>query len=165
MTLRISPHATDVFAYRTVVLGLFKLSIKARHEIRVFEGRSVNAGQWGHYMAFKHRISFATYLAANFGCVRFRITPDIISKLLRAATWSRCAVQFESEQTPLSETGRQFRPAVLHRIQFETCVFVSVSYFTQRLMTDTKTEQSNGRCFGLTWKKIVSRRCQKFTKH
>ena len=46
------------------------------------EARPVNAG---HYMAFKHCISFATYLAANFGCNRFRITPDIVSKLLRAA--------------------------------------------------------------------------------
>ena len=45
------------------------------------EARPVNAG----YMAFKHSISFATNLAANFGCNRFRITPDIVSKLLRAA--------------------------------------------------------------------------------
>ena len=57
-------------------------------------------------MAFKHCISFATYLAANFGCNRFRITPDIVSKLLRAAIWSRCAVRFESEQTPFPRTGR-----------------------------------------------------------
>ena len=46
------------------------------------EARPVNAG---HYMAFKHRISFAIDFAANFGCYRFRITPDIVSKLLRAA--------------------------------------------------------------------------------
>ena len=46
----------------------------------------------GHYsdMAFKHHISFATNLAANFGCIRLRIMPDIISKLLRAAILSRC---------------------------------------------------------------------------
>ena len=31
------------------------------------------------------RISFATNLAANFGCYRFRIMPDIVSKLLRSA--------------------------------------------------------------------------------
>ena len=37
------------------------------------------------YMACKHRISFATNLAANFGCDQFRIMPDIVSKLLRAA--------------------------------------------------------------------------------
>ena len=46
------------------------------------EARPVKAG---HYMAFKHRISFATDLAANFGCIPFRIMPDIVSKLLRAA--------------------------------------------------------------------------------
>ena len=32
----------------------------------------------GHYMAFKHLVSFATNLAANFGCNLFRITPDIV---------------------------------------------------------------------------------------
>ena len=31
-------------------------------------------------MAFKHRISFATVLAANFGCDQFRIVPDFVSK-------------------------------------------------------------------------------------
>ena len=30
------------------------------------------------YMAFKHCISFATDLAANFGCNQFRIMPDIV---------------------------------------------------------------------------------------
>ena len=38
----------------------------------------------GHYMSFKHHISFATNLAANFGCYRLRIIPDIVSKHLRA---------------------------------------------------------------------------------
>ena len=33
-------------------------------------------------MAFKYPISFATSLAANFGCNWFRIMPDIFSKLL-----------------------------------------------------------------------------------
>ena len=33
----------------------------------------------------QNRISVATDLAANFGCYQFRITPDIVSKLLRAA--------------------------------------------------------------------------------
>ena len=36
MAHRISPPATDFFAYRTVVVGFFKLNIKARHEIREF---------------------------------------------------------------------------------------------------------------------------------
>ena len=57
-------------------------------------------------MAFKHSISFATNLAVNLGCDRFRITPDIISKLLLAAIWSCCAVQLESEQKPFPQTGR-----------------------------------------------------------
>ena len=70
-----------------------------------------------HYMAFKHCISFATDLATNFGCYRFRITPDIISKLLRVAIWSSCAVWFKSEQTPFPLTGLQFRPTALHRIR------------------------------------------------
>ena len=36
MSHRISPPATDFFPYRTVVLGVFKLNIKARQEIREF---------------------------------------------------------------------------------------------------------------------------------
>ena len=51
-------------------------------------------------LAFEHNISFATDFAANFGYDRFRIMPDIVSKLLCAAIWSRYAVRFESEQTP-----------------------------------------------------------------
>ena len=42
----------------------------------------------GHYMAFKHHISFAINLAANFGCNWFRIMPDIFSKLLLTTIWS-----------------------------------------------------------------------------
>ena len=53
-------------------------------------------------MAFKHLISFATNLDANFGCYWFRIMPDIVSKLLRSAIWSHCAVLLESEQTPFT---------------------------------------------------------------
>ena len=44
-----------------------------------------------HYITFKLHISFATYLAADFGCNWFRIIPDIISKLLSASIWSYCA--------------------------------------------------------------------------
>ena len=65
----------------------------------------------GHYMAFKYCISVTTHLAANFGCYRFRIMPDIVSKLLRAAIWSRCPVRLDSEhwQTPFFWTGRRRR--------------------------------------------------------
>ena len=59
---------------------------KGRYAQKIFkvkiEAHPVNAG---HYMAFKHCISVVTYLAANFGSNRFRITPGIFSKLLRAA--------------------------------------------------------------------------------
>ena len=63
----------DECLQRQIAQKIFKSKIEAR---------PVNAG---HYMAFKHRISFATNLAVNLGCNRFRITPDIISKLLRTA--------------------------------------------------------------------------------
>ena len=74
-------------------------------------------------------ISFAPYLAANLGCDRFRIMPDIMSKLLCAAIWSWCVVWFESEQTPFPRTGSRLRSAALHRILFGTCCFVPMSYF------------------------------------
>ena len=74
-------------------------------------------------MAFKHSITFTTNLAANFGCNQFRITPDIVSKLLLAAIWSRCAVWFRYEQTPFPQIGCRYRPAALHRIRFGTWGF------------------------------------------
>ena len=83
----------------------------------------------GHYTAFKHCISFATNLAANFGCYWFRITPDVVSKLLCAANWSCCAVPFKCEQTPFLWTVRWFRPAAMQRIEFRTRGFVPMSYF------------------------------------
>ena len=57
----------------------------------------VNAGL---YMAFKHCISFETCLAVNFGFDRFRIVPDIVSKLLRAAICSRFAVLSNPSRRP-----------------------------------------------------------------
>ena len=102
---------------RQIALKIFKSKIEAR---------PVNAGP---YMAIKHRISFATDLAANFGFERFRIMPDTVSKLLRAAIQSCCAVRFESEQTHFSQTGRRFESAALHRIRFGTHNFVPMSYF------------------------------------
>ena len=107
-------NTADDCLQRQIAPKIFKSKIKSR---------PVNTG---HYMAF---ISFATDLTANFGCNRFRIIPDVISKLLRAAIWSRCAVWFESEQTPLSRTGHWLRSAALHRILFGTCCFVPISYF------------------------------------
>ena len=49
LTCRISPPATNIFAFRTVVLGLFKLNIEARHEIPEF----LNANLWlMHFIPF-----------------------------------------------------------------------------------------------------------------
>ena len=90
------------------------------------EARPVKAG---HCVAFKHHISLVTDLAAYFGCDRFRIMPDIVSKLLRDVIWSRCALRFESEQTLFPWTGGRFRSAALRRILFGTCDFVPISYF------------------------------------
>ena len=64
------------------------------------------------YVAFnlKHSISFATYLAANFGWDWFRVMLEIVSKVLRAAIWSGCSIRLESVQMPFSWTRHdQFR--------------------------------------------------------
>ena len=50
-------------------------------------------------MSFKCCVWVSTYLAAIFGCNRFRIIPDIVSKLLLSAIWRLCNVLLESEQT------------------------------------------------------------------
>ena len=80
-----------------------------------------------------HGFQTSHFICYRFGCKpwldRFRITPDIIPKLFCAAIWSRCAVRFESEQTPFPRTGRRLRSAALHRILFGTCGFVPMSYF------------------------------------
>ena len=47
----------------------------------------------------------STYLAANFGCVQFRIMPEMVFKLLLSAIWSSCSVLLESEQTPFTRKG------------------------------------------------------------
>ena len=109
-------HSRWMFA-KQIAQKIFKSKIEAC---------PVNAG---HYdMPFKHHISFAINLAANFGCNLFSITHDIVSKLMHAAIWSLWAVLFESEQTPFPQTGHWFRPAALYRYQFGTCGFVPISY-------------------------------------
>ena len=45
---------------------------------RLLKNRPVYAG-----LALENRFSFATVLAANLGCNRFRIMSEIVSKLLR----------------------------------------------------------------------------------
>ena len=125
--LHISPHATNFLhtrlSFSDCSSWVSRPDTKFLLNAHQIENRS-SSFEAGYYIAFKHCISFATDLDANFGCDRFRITPDLVSKLLRAAIWSRCAVWFESEQTPFPQTGRQFRPAALHRIRLGTCCFV-----------------------------------------
>ena len=94
----------------------------------------------GHYMAFKHHISFATNLAANFGCNQFRIMPDIVSKHLIAAIGSCCAVQFESEQTPFLGQVVDLDLLLCTGFNSEHAVFSLCHIFTQRPMNDQKNE-------------------------
>ena len=123
---------------------------------------------WPSYI---HCISFATDLAANFDCYRFGILPDIVSKLLRNATWRNCAVQFESEQTLFFCTGCQFRSAALqclHRILFGTCCFVPMLYFYSETNEWSKDGANQWALIPLkihlAWKKTDSL-LQKFTYH
>ena len=82
------------------------------------------------YMAFWHRFSFATDLAANFRSKftgdRFKILPEIALKFKRTGIWSGCAVRLESEPTPCSWA---YWSAALHRIRLGTCEFVVIPYF------------------------------------
>ena len=70
---------------------------------------------------------------------------------------------FESEQTPFPRTGRQFRPAAMHRTRFGTSCIVPMSYFLQQPMTDRKIEQSDGRCFG--WQQLLASSVEIFISH
>ena len=101
----------------------------------------------------KGRISFATNLAANFECNRFRIMPDIVSKILRATIWSSCAVRFESEQTPFPRAGRRLRSA-LDRIRSGTCCFVPMSYFYSET---NEWSQDWAKRWALLWSATTSR--------
>ena len=102
-------------------------------------------------MTFKHCISFATDLAANFRCNRFRITPDIVSKLLRAAIWSGCAAcadQFESEDTPFLGQVVDLDLLLSTGFDSEHAVLFLFHIFTQKPTTDRRIEQSDGSGFG-----------------
>ena len=96
-------------------------------------------------MAFKLSISFAFNLAANFGCNRFWITPDIVSNILRATIWSCCAVQFESEQTPFPRTCRRFRSAANMMFCSHIIFLPRDQWLTERL---SEAMGCIGCCFG-----------------
>ena len=113
-------------------------------------------GNAGHYMAFKHSISFATDLTANFGCYRFRITifnhacrgfQAFVCHHLKSL---RCSIR--SEQTPFPRIGRRFRPAVLHRS--EHAVLFLCHIFTQNQTNDSSKDLAK-RC-ALPWSATTS---------
>ena len=92
-------------------------------------------------MALKHCISFVTDLAANFGCDRFRIMPDIIS--------SFCVPT--SEVTVLFDSNLSRRPFLGHVVDLDLllCTDLFLCHIsTQRPMTDRKIERSDERGFG-----------------
>ena len=97
----------------------------------------------GHYMAFKHysstshlqQIWLQTLVAIDSEShltlfPSFWAQPSEVAALFYLNLGRRSFLgQFESEQTPLPRTGRRFRPAALHRIQFGTWGFVPMSIF------------------------------------
>ena len=90
------------------------------------EARPVNAG---HYMAFKHSISFATNLASNLGCDQFRIMPEVA--VLFDLNLRRCPFLGQVVDLDLLLcTGFDLEHAVLFPCHI----------FTQRPMTDRKIE-------------------------
>ena len=99
-------------------------------------------------MAFKHCISFATDLAAKFGCNRFRITPDIVSSFCSPPP--EVAALFDSNLSRCPFLGQVLNSDLLLCTGFdwEHAVLFLCHMFTQGPMTDTKIEQSYGRCLG-----------------
>ena len=106
---------------------------------------SVNAG---HYVAFKYRISFVRDLAENFGCYRFRITPDIVSKL--CAQPSEVTALFNSNLSRHPFLGQVVDTDMLLCTGFDSehAVLMICHIFAQRRMNDRKIQRSDGRCLG-----------------
>ena len=137
----------DGWSVRQIAKKIFKSESKIK-------AGPVNA-QAGHYMAFKHRISFAIDFAANFGCYYSNLSRRPFLGQVVGLDLLLC-------------TGFNSEHAVLFLCHI----------FTQRPMTDRKIERSDGRCFGRQQlladsieilisyeKKKVIRCCPKFTKH
>ena len=137
---------------------------------------SVNAG---HYMVFKHRISFkfATDLAENFGCYRFRIMPDIVSKLCAQPYEVTALFDSNLSRRPFLGQVVDTDPLLCTGFDSEHVVLFLCHIFAQRRMNDRKIQRSDGRGFGrqqlladsreisFQMKKKVTRRGPKFTKH
>ena len=150
--------ATDLAAW------LKSIQNHARHRFKAFAPRHLKSLCCSIRIRADHqtpcpwtgpsRISFATEFAANFGWNRFRIMPDIVSKLLRACIWSRCVVQFEFEQTPFLGQVVNLDLLLCTGFDSEHAILFLCHIFTQRPMNDCKIEQSDGRCFG--WQQLFA---------
>ena len=116
---------------------IFKSKIEARPE---------RCSQWWSLYSFQASYLICDTLAANFGCYRFRIMPDIVSKLWHTTVWSVCAVKLESELTPFSLTGRLFWSAALHRLG--TCCFVFMLYLYSE---NDECSQGSAKWWALLW--------------
>ena len=87
---------------------------------RLLKNRPVYAG-----LALENRFSFATVLAANLGCNRFRImliqnhvpsycAPPSEVAVLFTRNWNLSRCPTTGPTSPLSRAGRRFRAAALH---------------------------------------------------
>ena len=120
----------------------------------------------GHYdMPFKHHISFAINLAANFGCNLFSITHDIVSKLMHAAIWSLWLFYLNLSRRPF------LRQVIASDLDLLLCtgfnsehvVLFLFHILTQKPITVRKIEQNNGRCFGL--QQVLANSIEVFISH
>ena len=85
----------------------------------------------GHCIAFKYLrlISFATNGAAKQCKLCFLNHIRHCLQAFASCHLNLLCFQFESEQTPISQTGHWFWFAALHRLWNRTCWFVPTSYF------------------------------------
>ena len=117
------PQLMIIFSSR-----LFKKILKLK-----IEARPVNAGL---YTPFHHNFSFATVLAANFGCNRLRVMPEIVQSVCTPA--SEVDVLFDSNQLESKQRfyflkSRRFRSA--SGFNLEDPDIFPCFIFTQRLVT------------------------------
>ena len=98
-------------------------------------------------MAFKHHISFAIDLASRFGCGRFRIMPDIVSKRLCAAI---CSIRIWADALLSDKSSIE----ILHRIRFGIYRIIPMSYFYSE--TNQRSKDWAKRC-ALLWSATTSR--------
>ena len=135
-------NTVDECLQRKIAQKIFKSKIKAC---------PVNAG---HYMAFKHHISFAIDLAANFGCDLFRFTPDIFPSFCEPP--SEVAALFNSNlsRRPFLRQVVDSDLLLCTGFDSEHAGLFLCHIFTQRPMNDRKIEQRDGRCFG--WQQLLT---------